>query len=95
MKKSILPFILLILLGLSTETSAQKKKPAAVAGIIGDVGGDNTDKKNNGGNKEQKIISAEKVMERRGLVLNEIEKEILTAIYTETAKHRNWENQSL
>lgn len=36
--------------------------------------------------------TAEKVMERRGLVLNEIEKEILTAIYTETAKHRSWEN---
>ena len=65
MKKSILPFILLILLGLSAETSAQKKKPAAVAGIIGDVGGDNSEKKNNGGNKELKIISAEKVMEMK------------------------------
>lgn len=36
--------------------------------------------------------TAEKVMERRGLALNEVEKEILTTIYNETAKHRSWEN---
>lgn len=39
--------------------------------------------------------TAEKVMERRGIALTETEKDILTAIYTETAKHRSWENQSL
>lgn len=65
MKKSALPFIFLILLGLSTETVAQKKKPAAVAGIIGDVAANNTEKRNNTGNKELKIISAEKVMEMK------------------------------
>lgn len=39
--------------------------------------------------------TAEKVMERRGLALNDSEKEVLTNIYNETAKHRSWENQSL
>ncbi len=39
--------------------------------------------------------TAEKVMERRGIVLDETEKQILTAIYTETSKYRNWENQTL
>ncbi len=65
MKKSILPFLLLFLVGLSTEALAQKKKPAAVAGIIGDAAADNTEKKNNAGNKELKIISAEKAMEMK------------------------------
>jgi len=39
--------------------------------------------------------TAEKVMERRGIVLNELEKELLTTIYNETAKHRSWETQTL
>jgi hypothetical protein len=65
MKKSILPFLLLFVVGCYTEAVAQKKKPAAVAGIIGDAAADNTEKKNNTGNKELKIISAEKVMEMK------------------------------
>lgn len=39
--------------------------------------------------------TAEKVMERRGIELDAIEKELLTAIYNETARYRSWENQTL
>jgi UDP-N-acetylglucosamine diphosphorylase/glucosamine-1-phosphate N-acetyltransferase len=39
--------------------------------------------------------TAEKVMERRGILLDAIEKDILTAIYNETARYRSWENQTL
>ncbi len=37
--------------------------------------------------------TAEKVMERRGIALDELEKQILSTVYNETAVYRNWENQ--
>lgn len=37
--------------------------------------------------------TAEKMMERRGIVLDDIEKEILTYVFEETAKNRIWESK--
>lgn len=63
MKRSILPFLIFLVCGcVCIEANAQKKKPAAVAGIIGDA---EADRKTNAGNKELRIISAEKVMEMK------------------------------
>lgn len=53
--------ILLLIAGFGLSNSAQKKKPAAVSGIMG-VGSTET-KNNSGGSKEFRMISAEKVME--------------------------------
>ena len=59
MKKIFLPLVVLALLT-GSESLAQKKKPAAVSGLIGNEG---TKDEKNTGNKELKIISAEKVMD--------------------------------
>lgn len=65
MKKLILPFVLFTL-GISTTNFAQKKKPAAVSALMGSEPGDKETKNNsNAGNKELRIISAEKVMEMK------------------------------
>jgi hypothetical protein len=61
MKRIAIPLFALAL-GLCGESAAQKKKSAAVSGIMGESSGDKTDQKG-GGNKELKLISAEKVME--------------------------------
>lgn len=39
------------------------------------------------------IQTASKVMERRGIALDETEAQILEAVYEETAAHRNWEQK--
>ncbi|MEJ8844223.1 hypothetical protein WG954_17650 [Lacibacter sp. H375] len=59
MKKIFLPLVALALLTVS-ESLAQKKKSAAVSGLIGNEA---TKDEKNVGNKELKIISAEKVMD--------------------------------
>lgn len=59
MKKIFLPLLVLALLT-GSESLAQKKKPAAVSGLIGNEA---TKDEKNTGNKELKIISAEKVMD--------------------------------
>lgn len=65
MKKIILP-LLLLTLGISTSNFAQKKKPAAVSGIMGNEPGEKESKNNSsGGSRELRIISAEKVMEMK------------------------------
>jgi hypothetical protein len=65
MNKLILP-LLFLTLGICTTNFAQKKKPAGVSGIMGIEPGDKESKNNgNAGNKELRIISAEKVMEMK------------------------------
>ncbi len=65
MKKILLPF-LLFTIGISTTNFAQKKKPSAVSGIMGnEAGNSDTKNKTSGGNKELKVVSAEKVMEMK------------------------------
>jgi hypothetical protein len=59
MKKIFLPLVVLALLT-GNESIAQKKKPAAVSGLIGNEA---TKEEKKTGNKELKIISAEKVMD--------------------------------
>jgi hypothetical protein len=61
MKKIFFPLVVLALLT-SSESYAQKKKPAAVSGLILTEESPKDEKKS-GGNKELKIISAEKVMD--------------------------------
>lgn len=60
MKKIFLPLVVLALIT-GNESFAQKKKPAAVSGLIGNEASVKDEKKNGG--KELKIISAEKVMD--------------------------------
>ena len=62
MKKILLPFILFTT-AICTTNFAQKKKPAAVSAIMGSGTDDKTSNNKTGGNKELRIISAEKVME--------------------------------
>lgn len=64
MNKVILP-LLFLTLGISTTNFAQKKKPAAVSAIMGDAGDKESKNNRGGGNKELRIISAEKVMEMK------------------------------
>ncbi|MBK8090152.1 MAG: hypothetical protein IPK31_20790 [Chitinophagaceae bacterium] len=64
MNKIILPLFVLTL-GISTSNFAQKKKPAAVSAIMGDAGDKESKNNSGGGNKELRIISAEKVMEMK------------------------------
>jgi hypothetical protein len=59
MKKIFLPLVVLALLT-GNESIAQKKKPAAVSGLIGNEA---IKEEKKTGNKELKIISAEKVMD--------------------------------
>lgn len=59
MKKIFLP-LLVLALTTGNESLAQKKKPAAVSGMIGN---EPTKDEKSGGNKELKIISAEKIMD--------------------------------
>ena len=60
-------FLLIVLLiaGFVLSISAQKKKPAAVSGIMGVGSTEKENKNNSGGSKELRIISAEKVMEMK------------------------------
>lgn len=59
MKRIFLPlFVFALITG--NDSFAQKKKPAAVSGLIGN---ESTQDEKNSGNKELKIISAEKVMD--------------------------------
>jgi hypothetical protein len=61
MKKVFIPlFVLALITG--SESFAQKKKPAAVSGLIGNEASAKDEKKNSG-NKELKVISTEKVMD--------------------------------
>jgi hypothetical protein len=62
MNKKILLVVLLIA-GFGLSNSAQKKKPAAVSGIMGVGSTEKENKNNSAGSKELRIISAEKVME--------------------------------
>lgn len=39
------------------------------------------------------IQTAAKVMERRGILMDEVEQQLLEAVYHETAEHRNWEQK--
>lgn len=57
--------IILLLVGFGLITSAQKKKPAAVSGIMGVGTTEKENKNNTSGSKELRIISAEKVMEMK------------------------------
>ncbi len=59
MKKVFLPLLVLTLIT-GNESLGQKKKPAAISGLIGN---ESTQDERNSGNKELKIISAEKVMD--------------------------------
>ncbi len=60
MKKIFLPLVVLALIT-GSETFAQKKKPAAVSGLLGNEAPAKDERKNGG--KELKVISAEKVMD--------------------------------